>query len=112
MTMDLTGISSVTRATPDSEAQGASSVAGSQPTGASDTGTPSVTQDPMPAATDAPSAVQGKLQMNVDPQTSQLVIKLVDGDSTEIIRRIPAEAVVEFAQTLDSATGNLVQSEA
>jgi uncharacterized FlaG/YvyC family protein len=59
-----------------------------------------------------PAAPQSKVQMNVDPQTSQLVIQVVAGNTTEIIRKIPAEEVVEFAHTLDSPTGNLIQSEA
>ena len=44
--------------------------------------------------------------------TSQLVIQVVSGNSIEIIRKIPAEEVVQFAHTLDSPTGNLVQSKA
>jgi|GEM_PF-2782784 len=60
-----------------------------------------------------PSALAaGTLQFNLDPETSQVIVQIVDGNSTEIIQKIPAEDVLAFAKTMDATTGLLIKTKA
>lgn len=114
MTIDLAGITSAPAAIPRDNTERAQSVAGAKASQNASglTHQAGSTAQAAPVAPIAPAAPAGKVQMNIDPQTSQLVIQVVSGNSIEIIRKIPAEEVVQFAHTLDSPTGNLVQSKA
>lgn len=116
MTIDLTGVSPASSVTSPGSAgraaSGSETSADAAPVSGV-VGTASRTRDVAAAeAVATPAPVGAKLQFSMDAQTSQLVIQLVEGDSTQLIRKIPEEDVAQFAQTLDSATGNLVQSEA
>jgi hypothetical protein len=108
MTIDIAGIAPASAAAPKESAARAQPVAGASGNQNASGLIDKVDNTALPT----PAAPQSKVQMNVDPQTSQLVIQVVAGNTTEIIRKIPAEEVVEFAHTLDSPTGNLIQSEA
>lgn len=60
-----------------------------------------------------PSALAaGTLQFNLDPATSQVIVQIVDGNSTEIIQKIPAEDVLAFAKTIDATAGLLIKTQA
>ncbi|MGA2549958.1 MAG: flagellar protein FlaG [Burkholderiaceae bacterium] len=110
MTIEATG-ALPTVPTPTGTGNGFSSPNGLG--GASSSGKPALGPVPQPAASASKTTSSGgQLQINVDAQTSQVVISVVDGSTKEIIKKIPAEEVVEFAQTLDSPAGNLIKTKA
>ena len=66
-----------------------------------------------PATLEQPSApVTATLQFNLDPQTSQVIVQIVDGDSTEIIQKFPAESALAFAKAIDTTSGLFIKTQA
>ena len=45
-----------------------------------------------------------------DTKTDQLVVKIVDSTTHEVIRQIPAEAMLGLKKALDDLTGNIVNT--
>lgn len=54
----------------------------------------------------------GNLEFQMDEETDQLVIKIVDSSSGELIRQIPSEEMLEIAKALDRLQGLLVRQKA
>ena len=52
------------------------------------------------------------LHFSVDEDTGRTVIRVVDPETDEVIRQIPAEEVLNLAQRLDGAGGVLLQTRA
>lgn len=55
------------------------------------------------------------LQFEVDDATKKVVVKIVDNDSGEVVRQIPAEETLEFIrrmQELDGQQGSMLQDRA
>jgi uncharacterized FlaG/YvyC family protein len=50
----------------------------------------------------------GVLQFSVEPQTSQLVVKIVDGSTSEVIRKIPDDQVEEIVSQVRGVPGLIV----
>ena len=46
-----------------------------------------------------------------DERTSDLVVKIVDRETDEVIRQIPAEEVLEMKAVLEDLRGNIVDTE-
>jgi uncharacterized FlaG/YvyC family protein len=112
MTIELTGAVPATRANPVGEASPLPSIATASKSSSPIANIHSEIADAASASAEKKVSPTGQLQINVDPQTSQVVIQIVNGNTIEIIRKIPAEEVVEFAHSLDSMTGNLIKAKA
>lgn len=57
-------------------------------------------------------AIGSDLQFQVDEATGTTVIKVVDRETSEIIRQIPSQEMLEIAQALDRVVGLLLRREA
>lgn len=53
-----------------------------------------------------------ELQMEVDSDLNRVIVKIVDGQSGQLIRQIPAEDVVNLAKELKGLNGLLLQKHA
>lgn len=49
------------------------------------------------------------IQFSVDESTGINVVKVVEKETEQVIRQLPIEAVIKFAQTLDTIKGLLVK---
>src|SRR4051794_4215446 len=56
--------------------------------------------------------VSPQLQMEVDADLDRVIVKLVDGQSGQVIRQIPAQDVVNLAKQLKGLNGLLVEKRA
>jgi flagellar protein FlaG len=54
---------------------------------------------------------QTKLGFSVDNQTDRLIVKVTNKETGELVRQIPAEAVVKVAQSIESLKGVLFDKE-
>ncbi|NOT22129.1 MAG: flagellar protein FlaG [Nitrospiraceae bacterium] len=52
------------------------------------------------------------LEFDIDPDLDKVVIKILSGDSGEIIRQIPAQELLDLAKHLDGPKGVLVRERA
>lgn len=52
------------------------------------------------------------LQFSVDQNRNQIVVKVVDRETGEVIRQIPAEETLAIANSLDTPKGVLIHSKA
>lgn len=60
-------------------------------------------------------AAKRSLQFEVDDATKEVVVKIVDSDSGEVVRQIPAEETLEFIkrmQELEGQQGSMLQDRA
>jgi flagellar protein FlaG len=48
-----------------------------------------------------------ELRLEVDEETNQVIVKIIDGDSQEVIRQIPAEEFVALSKRMRDAVGML-----
>lgn len=48
------------------------------------------------------------LKFEVDDESGQTLVKVIDQDSGEVLRQIPSEATVRIARSLDKMIGHLV----
>ena len=46
-----------------------------------------------------------------DTETNEMVVKIVDNESDEVIRQVPPEEMLELTQRLEELRGNLVNTE-
>ena len=53
-----------------------------------------------------------RLEIEVDPDVHKVVIKILNGESGEIIRQIPAQELLDLAKHLDEPKGLLVRERA
>ena len=76
--------------------------------------TPTLEQVEQAAArvTDVLRGTTSRLQIDIDPDLHQAVIKILNGESGEIIRQIPAKELLELAKYLDEPKGVLVSERA
>jgi flagellar protein FlaG len=49
------------------------------------------------------------LQIEVDPDLQRVIVKVLDGDSGEVIRQIPPQEVIELAKNLSVPKGLLFE---
>lgn len=60
-------------------------------------------------------ATQRNLQFKVDDTTNELVVKIIDSESGELVRQIPSEEMLAFIkrmQELDGEQGSVIQDRA
>jgi len=48
-----------------------------------------------------------RLQIEVDPDIKRVVVKVLNGDSGEVIRQIPPQEVIDLAKNLSGLKGSL-----
>ena len=48
-----------------------------------------------------------QLQIEVDPDLERVIVKILNGDSGEVIRQIPPKEVIDLAKNLSEAKGAL-----
>ena len=53
-----------------------------------------------------------RLEIDIDPDLHQAVVKILNGESGEIIRQIPAKELLDLAKHLDEPKGLLVRERA
>ena len=53
-----------------------------------------------------------RLEIEIDPDLHKAVIKILNGESGEIIRQIPAQELLDLAKHLDESKGLLVHKRA
>lgn len=56
--------------------------------------------------------VQPRLQFEIDRDLNRVIVKIMNGDSGEVIRQIPAKEVLDLARSLDSSKGFLLKQQA
>lgn len=52
------------------------------------------------------------LQFSLDKETGQTIVKVVDGDTGDVIRQIPAQEMLDIAQAIDKYQGLLLKQKA
>lgn len=50
-----------------------------------------------------------QLQIEVDPDLERVIVKILKGDSGEVIRQIPPKEVIDLAKNLSGAKGVLLE---
>lgn len=50
-----------------------------------------------------------QLQIEVDPDLERVIVKILSGDSGEVIRQIPPKEVIDLAKNLPGAKGLLFE---
>lgn len=50
-----------------------------------------------------------RLQIEVDPDLERVIVKILNGDSGEVIRQIPPKEVIDLAKNLSGAKGALFE---
>jgi flagellar protein FlaG len=50
-----------------------------------------------------------QLQIEVDPDLERVIVKILNGDSGEVIRQIPPKEVIDLAKNLSQAKGVLFE---
>jgi len=53
-----------------------------------------------------------RLEIEIDPDLHKAVIKIINGESGEIIRQIPSQELLDLAKHLDSSKGILIRERA
>jgi flagellar protein FlaG len=56
--------------------------------------------------------VEPRLQFEVDPDLHRVVVKIMNGESGEVIRQIPPQEVLNLAKNFQASTGLLLKREA
>lgn len=52
------------------------------------------------------------LQFSVHEDLNRIVVKIIDPETKEVIRQIPAEEMLKLAKAIDTATGRLIKTSA
>jgi flagellar protein FlaG len=58
------------------------------------------------------SGTNSRLKIEIDSDVNRVVIKILDGESGEIIRQIPSQELLDLAKHLDGSKGFLVRERA
>ena len=56
--------------------------------------------------------VEPRLQFEVDPDLHRVIVKIMNGDSGEVIRQIPPQEVLDLAKNLQASKGLLLKQQA
>ena len=57
-------------------------------------------------------SVKRNLNFSIDDSSGQVVVKVIDGDSGEVVRQIPSEEVLKLAARLDDVRSVLFETRA
>ena len=53
-----------------------------------------------------------QLQITIDPQLKEPIVRVVDGQTKEVIRQLPPESLLKIAKYIDEITGLLFEKKA
>ncbi|HET6675572.1 MAG TPA: flagellar protein FlaG [Nitrospiraceae bacterium] len=56
--------------------------------------------------------VEPRLQFEIDPDLHRVIVKIMNGESGEVIRQIPPKEVLDLAKNFQASTGLLLKQEA
>lgn len=56
--------------------------------------------------------VEPRLQFEIDPDLHRVIVKIMNGESGEVIRQIPPQEVLDLARNFQASTGLLLKQEA
>jgi flagellar protein FlaG len=56
--------------------------------------------------------VEPRLQFEVDPDLHRVIVKIMNGESGEVIRQIPPKEVLDLARNVQASTGLLLKQQA
>ena len=56
--------------------------------------------------------VEPRLQFEVDPDLHRVIVKIMNGESGEVIRQIPPQEVLDLARNFQASTGLLLKQQA
>ena len=80
------------------------------------TSAPATADDVRQAAKQVNQALKGTassdLQFSVEGENKQVVVRVVDSQTKEVIRQIPSEEMVAISKAMDNLSGLLVQQKA
>jgi flagellar protein FlaG len=69
-------------------------------------------QQAMKQVAEMVQAQASNLQFSIDKETGITVVKVVDTQTQEVIRQIPAQEMIDIAHSIEKAQGLLVQQKA
>jgi flagellar protein FlaG len=69
-------------------------------------------QQAMKQVADMVQAKASNLQFSIDHDTGMTVVKVVDTQTQEVIRQIPAQEMIDIARAVEQAQGLLIQQKA
>jgi len=61
---------------------------------------------------EALAAMNRSIEFQVDPDTRQIVVRLIDTQSNEVLRQIPSQEMLEIAKSIDHLQGVLLRNRA
>jgi flagellar protein FlaG len=73
---------------------------------------PQAVKEAVSAANGAMKAIKSELDFSIDDTTGKTIVRVVDGETGEVIRQMPAKEVIEIAKALDRLQGLLVRQKA
>lgn len=73
---------------------------------------PETVADAVKAVSEFVGNINSNLKFNVDDETGQTIIKVVDSTTDEVIKQIPSEDMVAIAKAMDKLKGLLVHQKA
>lgn len=54
----------------------------------------------------------GALRFEVEPDTNETIVKIIDQETKEVVKQIPSEEMINLAKALDQLKGLLVKQQA
>lgn len=60
------------------------------------------------AINDALQALSTNLRFEADEQSGKMLVKVIDGETGELLRQIPSETTLQIARSLDKMAGHFV----
>jgi flagellar protein FlaG len=64
------------------------------------------------AANASLAAMNRSIEFQVDPDTRQIVVRLIDTQSNQVLRQIPSQEMLEIAKSIDHLQGVLLRNRA
>lgn len=89
-------------------------LAGAKPSSQTDANPVSMGElsDAVARITDHMQVVRRNLQFDLDKTSGEMVVKIVDSQTKEVVRQIPSEEVLQLAKHLEQVQGLLFKAEA
>ncbi|OOZ42236.1 hypothetical protein BOW53_00610 [Solemya pervernicosa gill symbiont] len=69
-------------------------------------------QDAVTRINDHMQVIRRNLSFNLDDESGETVIKVIDSDTDEVIRQLPTEEAMKLSKQLEQASGSLISAEA
>jgi flagellar protein FlaG len=96
---------------PDPQAAPAQ-VTASAPQSPTEQPSPEQVRAAVSASNEVVRAVQSRLQFVADETSGQMVVRVMDAESNELIRQIPSEEMLAISRAIERMQGLLIQGEA